>query len=238
MKWNVAGGAAGLVVAGLLLGGCGGGKASGAPASPGAKSAVAVSGKKTPTGRQLKAMLLPAAAMPKGLKPNAGGTRNSGTVVAPPSKAPVPARKLCGMLGETAWIRVAGIESATFAQSDYTDAAQTNEVAEEIDAFHPGEGRQVMAAIRRTFARCRTYVDKSEQVTAHIRTVSANLPASRGDGVRALLTTPVFDGGSTLVAIREGDVVVTTLCNSTGKDKGARAVAYAEAIAKKVRAAG
>jgi hypothetical protein len=53
----------------------------------------------------------------------------------------------------------------------------------------------------------------------------------------AVQTSPAYLGGTTLVAIRVGNVIVTCLDSSSGNDKGSAALKYAERIATKVRSA-
>lgn len=189
------------------------------------------------TGSRLNAMLLPASAMPPGMRMETDTARNTGEGVMPPSSAPVEPGKLCGTLLQTSWIRAAGIGSATFAQNDYVDSGHINQFAQEIDVFHRGEAPRVMAGLRKTFTRCRSFTDRSGGMTARVRLVPAALRGTGDEAVKATVTSPAWTGGMTLVAIRQGDAVVTAFYSSSHHDKGAAAVTMARTIAGKVGAA-
>lgn len=224
-------GAAGLIVlaaAGCKMGATGHAAARGA--GPTAKRTVL-------TGTRLNAMLLPASAMPAGMRLEPDGTRDTGEGTAPVSSAPVKPGELCGTLLQTSWVRVAGIGSATFAQNDYADAGHTNEVAQEIDVFHPGEAPRVMTGLRRAFAGCRSFVQRSSGMVFRVKLVPGTVRGAGDEAVKAIVTSSAWDGGTTLVAIRQGDAVVTALYSSSHHDKGAAVVTMAKTIAGKVRTA-
>ncbi|GAA0327725.1 hypothetical protein NE235_09610 [Actinoallomurus spadix] len=220
----------------LAVGGCqsGGGKddsagpkaASSSPAAP-----------KALTGTALKALLLPAGAMPKGFRISSDGSRDTGDGGVEVSNTPVPAAKVCEVLGQTSWIRVTNINSAAFAQNDYADAAQSQQVAQEIDAYRGERARQAMAKLRRVFAHCASFVDRSGSPAAKVRVRTTALHGVGDEAVKAVETSPTWEGGMTLAAVRVGDVIVTTLYSSSHADKGAPAVTMATKIAKKVQAA-
>ncbi len=216
-----------------LAAGCTAGTA-GHTAGGGSRSAP---GRTTLTGTRLNAMLLPASAMPAGLHMETDTARNTGEGVMPPSSAPIEPGKLCGTLLQTSWIRAAGIGSATFAQNDYVDAGHINEFAQEIDVFHQGEAPRVMAGLRKAFNRCRSFTNRSGGMVAKVRLVPATLQGSGDEAVKATVTSPAWAGGMTLVAIRQGDAVVTASYSSSHHDKGAAAVTMARTIADKVGAA-
>src|SRR5581483_4130547 len=132
-------------------------------------------------------------------------TRNSMEQSAPPSAEPVTAGKVCELFTETAWIRTAGIGAATFAQSDFADAGRSQEIAQEIDGFHPGEGRRVMAALRTALRGCASFTYHQSGMTIKTRLVTRSLPAVADEGFAAVSTSPTFAGGTTLAAIRTGD---------------------------------
>ncbi|GAB3966468.1 hypothetical protein GCM10029978_031700 [Actinoallomurus acanthiterrae] len=223
----------------LAVGGCGGsGGGAKHDSATGSKAPAAASAApEILKGSALKAFLLPASDMPKGFRILADGTRDSGDGVAPRTDAPVPAKKVCGALGQTSWIRVTGIGEAAFAQSDYGNAGQTEEVAQDIDTYHGDDARQVMAKLRKVFAHCATFTDKSSGGTAKVKVTSASLHGAGDEGVKAVVTSPAWDGGTTLAAVRVGNTVVTTLYSSSHADKGASAVTLTERVAKKINAA-
>ncbi|MGI8334861.1 hypothetical protein ACRYCC_33325 [Actinomadura scrupuli] len=205
-----------------------------APSSAGAGAPAKA---KVLSGTKLNSLLLPASAMPKGFRLNADGVRNTGDSVSPPSSSPVPQGKVCGMLMETSWIRAAGIEGATFAQNDYGDPGQTSQIAQEIDTYHGDDAQKTMAALRKAFAGCKTFTEKTNGMTAKVKLVGSAVQGTGDEGIKAVATSPVWEGGLTLAAVRVGNVVITTLYSSSHKDKGAAAVTMAEAIAKKVQSA-
>src|SRR5262245_52546056 len=106
----------------LALGGCGGSGGGAKHDAATASKAPAAAAPEILKGSALKAYLLPASDLPKGFRIEADGTRDSGDAVAPRTSAPVPAKKVCGALGQTSWIRVTGIGEAAFAQDDYGNA--------------------------------------------------------------------------------------------------------------------
>ncbi|GAA4628408.1 hypothetical protein GCM10023196_044630 [Actinoallomurus vinaceus] len=222
----------------LAVGGCGGsGGAATHDSATGSKAPAAPAAPEILKGSALKGLLLPASAMPKGFRIEADGTRNSGEAVAPRTSAPVPAKKVCGALGQTSWIRVTGIGEAAFAQTDFGNAGNTEEIAQEIDTYHGDDARQAMAELRKVFAHCATFTDKSSGATAKVKVTSAKLHGVGDEGVKAVATSSAWDGGTTLAAVRVGNAIVTTLYSSSHADKGAAAVTMTEQVAKKVNAA-
>ena len=205
--------------------------------APSSAGAGAPSKAKVLSGTKLNSLLLPASAMPKGFKLNADGVRNTGDSVASPSSSPVPRDKVCGMLVETSWIRAAGIEGATFAQNDYGDPGQTSQVAQEIDTYHRDDAQKTMAALRKAFAGCTAFTEKTSGMTAKVKLVSSAVRGAGDEGIKAVVSSPIWEGGVTLAAVRVGNAVVTTLYSSTHRDKGAAAVKMAGELAKKVQSA-
>ncbi|MEV0400875.1 hypothetical protein [Actinoallomurus sp. NPDC050550] len=222
----------------LAVGGCGGsGGGATHDSATGSKAPAASASPEVLKGSALKAFLLPASALPKGFRIEADGTRDSGDGIAPRTSAPVPAKKVCGALGQTSWIRVTGIGEAAFAQDDYANAGKTEEVAQEIDTYHGDDARQVMAKLRKVFAHCATFTDTSSGSAAKVKVTSAKLRGAGDEGVKAVVTSSAWDGGTTLAAVRVGNAVVTTLYSSSHADKGAPAVTLTERVAKKINTA-
>jgi hypothetical protein len=223
--------AAGLVV--LAVGGCGGTAGSEKPAKPSAKAPAP----KVLTGTELNVMLLPADAMPKGFKLNSDGARNSGDTLTEGSTDTVARSKVCGILLQTAWIRASGIEGAAFAQNDYAGPGQGGQFAQEIDTFHGDNAEKVMSALRKAFGQCASFTDKSDGMTAKVKVVRSSVPGMGDEAIKAVETSPAWQGGTTLVAARVGNAVVTTLYNSSGKDKGAAGVKMTKTIVESVQSA-
>ncbi|MCW2883209.1 MAG: hypothetical protein JWL58_71 [Streptosporangiaceae bacterium] len=232
LRMGAALGMAGLIV--LTAGGCQGGSTSG---SAGSGAASTATGAKMLMGTKLNSLLLPASAMPKGFRLNADGARNTGDSVSPRSSSPVPPGKVCDMLLQTSWSQAAGIDAATFAQNDYGDSSHTNQFAQEIDTYHGDDAQKTMSGLRKAFAHCAAFTDKTNGMTAKVKLVRSALRGAGDEGVKAVATSSLWQGGLTLVGVRVGNAVITTLYSSSHQDKGAAAVKMAETLAKKVRSA-
>lgn len=221
----------------LAAAGCQSGGAAQHSSAPKAASAPAAPVGAGLKGSTLKSFLLPAGAMPKGLRLMPDSTRDTGDDGSA-ANTPVPAAEICDVLGQTSWIRVAGIASATFAQNGYGNAAHTDEVAQEIDTFRGDDARRAMAKLRKVFAHCATFTDKSGSPVAKVKLKTATVHGAGDQAMKAVETSPTWQGGTTLAAVRVGNAIVTMLYSSSHADKGAAAVTMAERVAKKVKAAG
>lgn len=224
----------------LAASGCGGSSAPGSATSHSASATPKASASPTEkllTGTKMKSLLLPANAMPKGLKLDVQSVRNTGDSISPDAPSTVPPRKVCVRLSQTSWIEVGGIDSASFAENDYVDASHTIEFAQEIDAFHGDDAGKVMSALWAAFGRCATFTDHSNGMTIHNRVVRSRLHGLGDAAIKAVVTSPTYQGGATLVAIMVGNTIATTLYSSPGNDKGAAAVRMAEKIANNVQSA-
>ncbi|QMU66832.1 hypothetical protein [Streptacidiphilus sp. P02-A3a] len=207
-----------------------GSPAAGASASATKGAAAADPNAGLPSGTELAAMLLPADAVPSPLKPDSSGTRNSGSVFAAPSTAAVPTSQACAALGATSWINAAGIESGSFAQNDYTDS-YSDMFAQEVDAFRGGDATTVMAHLRHVFTECGTF-KFTQGGSSYPENLSwKTLPGVGDQAFKAVITSPDLDGGTTLVAVRVGDLVATTLYNDQNTT-GSAGVALTERLAK------
>lgn len=244
-------GAAGLVgVVLLAAGGCGGSSsttppAAGSTAAPvsspatsaasGTSAAASASDPTALSGSTLKTLLLPASMLPAGFKPDATGARNTGDAVGQDSASPVAASKFCGLLTGTSWILAAGVDSATFAQNDYLDAGRTQEIAQEIDTFSAADATKVMAGLWQAFGRCRDFTQKYNGANAKTTLVRSRPTSAAYAAIEAVQTSPTFSGGTTLVAIRSGNAIITVLYSASSHDKGGAAVTLAEGIAQRVQ---
>jgi hypothetical protein len=241
-------GVAGLVgMAVLAAAGCGGNSSSTPPATTGSSPATASSpatpvtsasptaATATLTGSTLKTLLLPASTMPAGFKPDAQGARNTGTGVTQDSSTPVAASKVCNLLTGTSWILAAGVDSATFAQNDYLDGGHTQEIAQEIDTFSGSDATKVMSGLWQAFGHCRDFTQHYNGMTARTALVRSRPASAAYAAIKAVQTSPTFTGGTTLVAIRTGNAIVTVLYSSASKNEGAAALTLAEQIAQRVQ---
>ena len=206
-------------------------------ASPGFDSAGSASPSATLDGNTLYSLLLPTSAMPKGFRIDSSGTRNSGQALPQDASQPVSAKQACNLLTGTSWILAGGINSSDFAENDYTNTGKTEEIAQEVDFFQPGDATKVMSRLWQVFGRCRSFTQQAAGTTAKTSMTRARLRKVDNGGIKAVQLSPVLDGGTTLVAIRVGDAVVTCLDSSAGSDDGAAAVTLAKHIAQRVRTA-
>jgi hypothetical protein len=185
-------------------------------------------------GSTLYSLLLPASAMPSGYRIDASGTRNAGQSLPQDTPQSVSAAKACQLLTGTSWIEAAGITAADFAQNDYGNSSHTAEIAQEIDYFQPGDGAKAMSQLWDVFGRCRSFSVQANGSTGKVTLTRSQLA---GVGLRAVWTTPLYLGGTTLVAVRSGDAVVTVLDSSPGNDLGAEAVTLAKRITQRLQVA-
>jgi hypothetical protein len=175
--------------------------------------------------------------MPQGYRIDPSGTRNSGQSLPQDTPQHVSASQACNLLTGTSWIVASGINSSDFAENDYLNASKTEEIAQEIDYFQPGDATKVMSRLWQAFGRCRSFTQQAAGTTAKTSLTRARLHRVGDGGIKAVELSPVFQGGTTLVAIRVGDVIVTCLDSSGGSDEGAAAVTLARRIIQRVRAA-
>jgi hypothetical protein len=175
--------------------------------------------------------------MPSGYKVDPSTTRDTGGELPSDTATAVPARQVCQDLTETAYIQVAGISTTDFAQSNYLNADQTEEVAEEIDAFTGTDAQKVMTTLWQELGRCASFSYQSSGTTVSNTLKRSQLPGEGDDAIKAVIVSPIFDGGETLVAIRVGSQIITMLDSSSGSDLGSPALGYAEQIMRRLRAA-
>lgn len=230
------------VVLGVVIVGCSAGSPSSrssgaAPSSTGSAKAGSPA-QALPDGARLETALLSGSAMPAGFRIDTSGERNTGSQTPFDTSQPLPASQVCGALTATSWIEVAGIEASAFAQNDYINTARTAEIAQEADTFTGGDARRAMTAIWRVFGKCAKFTQGSGgtqgsgDTTATYTMTRERLAGVGDDAIEAVQTSVAYDGGTTLVAIRVGNEIVTTMDSSPDSDKGRGAVGYAERIAK------
>ncbi len=87
------------------------------------------------------------------------------------------------------------------------------------------------------FTLCRRYTVTYQGTKSTEHLVDTRLPGLGSEAIKVLVTSPSFDGGTTMVIAESGNTVVTTFCSSPGSDKGAAAVTMATSIMKKLTAA-
>ncbi|MDH6577318.1 hypothetical protein [Kitasatospora sp. MAP5-34] len=189
-----------------------------------------------PNGTKLNAMLLPATALPSQLRIDASGTRSTGDGFNPPlSPSAAPAGHVCDALNGSSWVNAAGIASASFAQNDYTDDSQ-DMFAQELDAFRGNDAQAVMAGLKRVLTTCHTFTMAQNGQNYPVTVTLKSLPGVGDEALQAVATSPDWAGGSTMVAVRVGSVVVTSYDNDQ-KSTGTVGVALTKALVKNVTTA-
>ncbi|MEV6294397.1 hypothetical protein AB0M41_29055 [Streptomyces sp. NPDC051896] len=176
------------------------------------------------TGTQLKKALAPASVFPAGFTSEADGASDSGGQFLSPS-ARSTAKPDCTRLESTSWIQVTGFKGGvSFAQNDYVNHDKTEEVAQEIDAFQGTTASAVLKQLQTVAAECAAFTDTD----AHAKVkLTGKATAGLGDEAYTMtLTSGAWENGSTLIAARSGNSVITVL-STAGTDDGA-------ATAKKV----
>lgn len=238
----------------LLLAGCSSGPstpaASGSgPTGTGARSATGAGGASgtagatgagtgqdaaLKTGAQLKAALPVVADLPKAkrFRIPTGGEQDTGNLLNPAFTPATGKRPNCQQLESNAWVVALG-QPAAFAQTVLSDAAG-DQVFPEIDAYHGTTARTVMAGYRKLFAACRTFTMTESGRRAKVTVTLKTGPKVGDESIRALMISPTFQGGTTVVVIRKGPYVITVYYNSPGNDLGARAVTLATKMAGKL----
>ncbi|KOV56862.1 hypothetical protein [Streptomyces sp. MMG1121] len=172
------------------------------------------------TGTQLKRALAPASAFPTGLTAEADGASDSGSEFLSPSGKST-AKPDCTRLEGTAWIQATGLKGGvSFAQNDYANQGKTEEVAQEIDEFQGTTAATVMKDLRTVAAECATFTDTDAHAT--VKLTGRSTSGFADEAYTMTLTSGAWESGTTLIAARSGNSVVTVL-STAGTDNGAAA---------------
>jgi hypothetical protein len=218
----------------FLIAGCSAASTSSVTASP--PSAQATTSSATAlSGSQLARILLPTSSMPKGYKVGSA-TRDTGSQLPADTAQPMPASQVCQAFTQSSYIRAVGITTGVWAEGDYISADQSREIFEEIDTFTGNDAQKAMATLWQEFGKCSSFSYKSNGTTASNTLTRSRLPGEGNDAIKAVIVSPLFEGGETLVAIRTGSQIITTLESTSGQDLGSPAVGYAEQIAQRLGA--
>lgn len=188
-------------------------------------------------GWQLAGVLLPASSLPSGYKLNPATLPNTGSQ--PPSdvRQPVPASQVCQDFEDISFVLVGGVNTGDFAQRAY-NAGQSATISEEVDVFTGTDAQQVMTRLWRDFGKCSSFSYQYNGITASNTLTRSRLRRDGVDAIKAVIVSPEFEGGMTLVAIRVDSQVITVLDSSAGSDLGSPAVHYAEQIEWRLVATG
>ncbi|TJZ59078.1 hypothetical protein FCH28_02770 [Streptomyces piniterrae] len=187
------------------------------------------------SGTRLKSLLLPVGVLPKGYRADPQGTRDTGKVfeAASSSKA-VDLASACPKLEASAWIETSGVPSASFAQADFVNAAQ-EEFNEEVDSFRGTDAKKVMKRLEQVLTHCAHFKDNSGGTAAAVTIKTTKVPKVGDETLKAVLSAPEWEGGTTLVATRVGNVVITTFYSVQSSDMGAAGLGLTEKIVARVR---
>lgn len=235
---------AGLIT--IVASGCGGattpktstGSATSSTATAHATAqATASPAQATLTGTKLNSRLLSARDLPPGFTLYAPGLRNTADGIQQDSSSPVPASQVCARLTGTSWIDVGGISGATLAEREYDNKGRTETIGEEIDTFTGTDAQKVMSGLWTAFGHCKAFTQNYSGMQAQTTTVRAKLADVGNQAIKAVETSPTFQGGTTLVAIRIGNAIVTCIYSSMHSDLGAPALGWAERIGQRIEAA-
>lgn len=181
------------------------------------------------TGTQLKSMLAPASFFPSSFSPDPSGSVNTGSTF---QAATPPGKLACSRLDTTGWVDLSDIGSVSFAQSDFIDKSISEEYAQEIDEYQGVAAKKVMAALRKVATRCRTFPDQQTSSTVTVKLGKG--PSLGDDSLSFTLTSPRWQGGTTLEAIRIGTAVVTVLYSAVNGNGAAQADVLVGIVAGKV----
>ncbi|MFD8306164.1 hypothetical protein ACFV29_28050 [Streptomyces sp. NPDC059690] len=170
------------------------------------------------TGTELKKALAPASTFPAGFTLEADGASDSGGQFLAPS-ARKTAKPDCTKLEATSWIQVTGYEGGvSFAQDDYVNQDKTEELAQEIDEFQGSTAGTVMKQLQSVAAECATFTDTDAH--AKVKVAGAATTGLGDEAYTMTLTSGAWQNGTTLIAARSGNAVVTVL-STAGSDNGA-----------------
>lgn len=189
------------------------------------------------SGSKLDALLLPADAIPTQLKADPSGSQNTGDGFNPPvSPSSLSTSKACNLLTGTSWINTSGLSSASFAQNDYTSSSGEM-FAQEIDAFRGTAAETVMSHLKKVFKECASFTMDVDGNPYAAKVTTKELSGVGDQALQAVVTSPSLRGGTTLVAVRTGSSVITTLYNDTDSGTGSAGVALTKSLAAKVATA-
>jgi hypothetical protein len=172
--------------------------------------------------------------LPPRYKINPDVTRDSAEVFGPPVAPVEPTRASCKELATNLWIQGAGIESASFAQTGFGDDIGS-EIDAELESYRGDDAKKVMANARTLFTLCAKFKMQVKGAgRATIKVVSKPGPKIGDESVRAILTSPVWEGGSTLLAVRVGTEVVSILSSSARSNGGPAAAKQARLMVSRL----
>ncbi|WP_152627127.1 hypothetical protein [Streptacidiphilus melanogenes] len=187
-----------------------------------------------PDGTKMTGWLLPASAVPT-LKADSQAAENSADTYVKPTDTTIPRAKACDQLGATNWMEAGGIGPSSTAGDDFADE-YGNEYYQQLNAYRTTRAAQEFAALTKVFAECKAFPAKvaGNSYTMHLKT--RTLTGLGDEAVEAVMSSPDIQGGTTLVVIRSGKILVTTMYDDQN-GSGAKALTLARRLLKNVPAA-
>jgi hypothetical protein len=185
-------------------------------------------------GSELKTALITKKDIPAGFKVQPDLTRDSAEGFGPKGKNATPTKASCKHLNTNVWINGAGIDSAAFAQTSFKNSDGL-EIDAEIDAYHDTDAAKVMDNLDKLFKVCAAYKTVTPGAGKSTVKVTHKPGPKAGDAsTKAVLTSPVWQDGSTLIAVQVDTSVITVLYSSTKAAAAKNAAKYAETMAKRL----
>ncbi|MEU6817247.1 hypothetical protein [Streptomyces sp. NPDC046860] len=210
----------------LALAACSGGSSD--SAAPGKEPKAKNLNAGLMTGSQLKGVLAPASFFPSHLSPMKDGFTDSGKQYASTVSRDT-AKPDCVKFENTTWLDVTGYKGgASFALGGYANKDETEVMVQEIDVFQGATAASVMKEVRAAAGTCASFTNLQDHSKAKL--VGTTTPGLGDDAYTMTITSAQWENGTTLVAARVGNAVVS-VTSSTGKDNGA---AEAAKLAKHV----
>jgi len=185
-------------------------------------------------GSELKAALITKKDVPAGFKVQPDLTRDSAEGFGPTGRSVSPTKASCKHLNTNVWINGAGIDSAAFAQTSFK-SSDGLEIDAEIDTYRETDAAKVMDNLDKLFKVCASYKTTTPGAGKSTVKVSHKAGPKAGDAsTKALLTSPVWQDGSTLIAVQVDTSVITVLYSSTKAAATKNAAKYAETMAERL----
>ncbi|MEU6576222.1 hypothetical protein [Streptomyces sp. NPDC046805] len=170
------------------------------------------------TGSRLKKALAPASFFPSHLSAVADGFADSGGEFGSPA-ARDTAKPDCTKFENTTWLDVSGFKGGvSFAQGEYANKDQSEELVQEIDAFQGTTAKTVMKDVQAAATECATFTDLNNH--AKVKISGRTTPGLGDEAYTMTLTSGQWESGTTLIAARVGNAVVT-VTSTVGSDNGA-----------------
>lgn len=226
-----------LIAAAVLLTGC-----SGAPASSSATTTASASATtKAPVqllGSQLVPVLLPKSVMPARYSLITSAAQDSGQAKPHDTPAQVPSgNNLCIAFASSYFLPATGIQDSTYAQNGYSNSGDTAEVDQSIDVYADDDAQAAMQKLWAAFGSCANFT-YTDQGTTLNTVLTRSALTGIGDQAVEAVTKSGIPGGSTLIAVRVSNSIITIADSSPSADDGlAAALGYARQLTTRLRSA-